>query len=153
MTTTEAIRALNEQGMSYEIIPHEHTERARDEAAALGVEAAAVGKTIVLTTDEGYVRAVLPASERLDLHKLGDLFGHDIRLATEAELVGAYPAFELGAVPPIGGPAGDRVVVDTHTADREWVLVEDGSHDRSVRIRTEALIAATSATVAEICHD
>jgi Ala-tRNA(Pro) deacylase len=155
MTVAEAIRTLNEKGFSYELIPHAHTERAADEAEALGVEPEAVAKTVVLTGTEGYVRAVLPASERLDLHRLRRHLreGKALRLATEAELVYAYPAFELGAVPPFGGPAGDRVVVDTHVADRDWTIVEDGSHDRSVRVRTSDLIAATGAAVAEICHD
>jgi Ala-tRNA(Pro) deacylase len=155
MTTAEAIRTLNERGFSYELMPHAHTERAADEAAALGVEPEAVAKTIVLTSSLGYVRAVLPAPERLDLHKLRAHLGEgkELRLATESELVYAYPGFELGAVPPFGGPAGDRVVVDTHIADRAWVIVEDGTHDRSVRLKTGDLLRATRATVGEICCD
>ena len=153
MTTLEAIRTLKEDGIDYELMPHGHTERATDEARALGVEPGAVAKTVVLSGSEGYVRAVLPASERLDLHRVRDLLGEDkkLRLATEAELVRAYPSFELGAVPPFGGPSGDRVVVDTHVADLAWVIVEDGTHDGSVRLRTTDLILLTEPVVAEIC--
>jgi hypothetical protein len=50
------------------------------------------------------------------------LLGNDktTRLATEEELAGADPMFELGAVPPFGGPAGDRIIAD-RPARREGV--------------------------------
>ena len=85
-----------------------------------------MAKTIVLTSAEGHVRAVLPASERLDLHKLRQHpnGGSEIRLATEAELIRAYPTLELGAVPPFGGPPGDVVVVDWRVIDWDWVIVD-----------------------------
>jgi prolyl-tRNA editing enzyme YbaK/EbsC (Cys-tRNA(Pro) deacylase) len=38
--------------------------------------------------------------------------------------------FELGAVPPFGGPAGDRTVVDRRLAEQESVLIEAGSDAR-----------------------
>ena len=96
--------------VDYELIAHRHTERASDEANATGTPAEEVGKTIILVGEHGFVRAVIPACERLDLHKLRPLpgCGHGLRLATEEELSGAYPMFELGAVPPFGGPSGTR---------------------------------------------
>jgi len=154
-TGAGTIDALTETGMSFEVIRHAHTERASDEAVAIGVEQSDVGKTIVLTSPRGYVRAVLPASKRLDLHKLRRHLngGNEIRLATEAELVGAYPTFELGAVSPFGGPPADLVVVDRHVADRDWVIVEAGTHEASVRIRTSDLVSTVGADVVDICCD
>src|SRR5207302_1361414 len=71
-----------------------------------------VAKTLILTTPFGFVRAVLPASDRLDLEKARQTLNtSEVELATEETLVGAYPEFELGAVPPMGG-AYDRVLVD-----------------------------------------
>ena len=66
-------RAFAEGGAAYELLPHEHTERAADEAAALGLPPDEVAKTLVVTTPEGNVRAVLPASERIDLRKIAGL--------------------------------------------------------------------------------
>ena len=118
-----------------------------DEARALHASADRVGKTIVVHTAEGMVRVVIPASERLSLPKLRDAIGIDeIRLATEEELADAYPAFELGAVPPFGGPEGDRVVVDRRIADLETVIVEAGSHSDSLRLATADLVRITGAT-------
>lgn len=153
--THAAIQTLDDSGLSYELIPHSHTERATDEARALGVEPDDVGKTIVLCSGQGFVRTVLPASERIDLHKVRKHLrgGKEIRLATEAELARAYPDLELGAVPPFGGPPGDTVIVDTRVAEHESIIVEAGTHEASVRMKTADLVAVTGAATADICLD
>lgn len=152
----ELTTVLDNAGVGYELLPHAHTERAADEAAALGVEPAEVGKTLVLTTPAGYVRVVLPASKRLDFRKVGDLLGTGkkrIHLSPEDDLARDYPEFELGAVPPLGGGQGDRVVIDTRLAERESIVVEAGSHDESVRLPTADLVRLAQAEVADICQD
>ena len=99
---TEVIDELDRKGLHYEVLAHSPTQTARQEARATGVPNRQVAKTIVLAVDDGYARAVLPASERLDLEKARVALSVDgsLRLATETELGLAYPAFELGAVPP-----------------------------------------------------
>jgi hypothetical protein len=61
VATEDLTRLLDEAGVRYELLPHARTESALAEAEALGVAAAGVAKTLVVTTPEGYVRAVLPA--------------------------------------------------------------------------------------------
>jgi len=73
--TEELTSVLDEAGASYELLPHAHTEAATAEADALGAPADDVAKTLVVTTPEGYVRAVVPASCRLDVSKLRELRG------------------------------------------------------------------------------
>jgi len=155
MTTLYVTRKLAREHVDYEVIRHRPTQSATDEAAAIGVPVDEVAKTLVLTTDEGYVRVVLPASERLDLRKAREVLGgrKEIRLATEAELAAAYPMFELGAVPPLGGRADDRTIVDRRLAARTSVVLEAGSHEESVRIGTSDLIALARAEVADLCKD
>lgn len=151
MTSTQVIDELDRDGLQYELIAHPRTMTARAEANVIGIAAHEVAKTVVLATSTGYVRAVVPASERLDLHKARDLLDdRECRLATEEELGAAYPAFELGAVPPFGGPAGDRVIVDRRLAELDAVVLEAGSHDQSVRLRTSDLLARSGAEVADI---
>lgn len=155
MITEDLADELSKEQIAYELVAHRHTEHARDEAAALGVAQEEVGKTLILTSGSGYIRAVIPASERLDLHKVREhvASGGETHLATERELVGAYPGFELGAVPPFGGPPGDRVLVDRHIAALGSVIVEAGTHEESLRMRTADLLALTKAEVADFCLD
>jgi Ala-tRNA(Pro) deacylase len=146
---------LDRQRIPYELLPHRHTESAGAEAAALGVDPHEVAKTVVLCTARGHVRAVIAACDRLDVRKLRDVLRVDDvpQLAAEAELAAAYPSFELGAVPPIGGPAGDRVVVDRRLAERDSVILEAGSHDQSVRLGTTRMLVLAHATIGDLCHD
>lgn len=150
---TVLTRVLDLAHADYELIEHPRTETATAEANALGVSSDEVAKTVVLATPVGHVRAVLPASERLDLHRVRELLGEGkaVQLASEKELAQAYPMFELGAVPPLGGPS-DPVLVDRRTAERESVIVEAGTHRESMLLKTADLIALTDAKVAEICE-
>jgi Cys-tRNA(Pro) deacylase len=146
---------LEEAGVDYDVLEHEHTERAADEAAALGVAPEEVAKTLVLATPTGNVRAVVPASERLDLGKVADLLEaphKQVNLATEDDMKRDYPDFELGTVPPFGGKS-DPVIVDTRVADRDAVVLEAASHDRSVRLKSADLVRITGAQVADIARE
>lgn len=156
MATEPLTAVLDRAGITYEVLPHAHTERAADEAQALGIAATMVAKTLIVTSPEGNVRAVLPASERIDLRKLGELEGEskkNVHLASEETLRRDYPEFELGAVPPVGGAHGDRVVVDQRLAELDTIVLEAGSHDESIRLPTNELIRLTQAQVADICAE
>jgi Ala-tRNA(Pro) deacylase len=148
--------ALDDADVRFELLPHPRTERALAEARALSVPTGEVAKTLVLRTPEGFVRAVLPASERLDLPKVRTVVGGGKRthLATEEDLGREYSEFELGAVPPFGGTRKDPILLDVRLAERESVVVEAGVHDASVRLLTSDLLrVAGEARVADICHE
>ena len=65
MAAPALTEALDAAGVRYDVIPHEHTESAADEAHALGLPLDGVAKTLVIETAQGNVRALLPASERI----------------------------------------------------------------------------------------
>ncbi|RDI74236.1 hypothetical protein Gocc_1812 [Gaiella occulta] len=154
MKVAPLIDVLDREGVAYELLEHARTERAVAEAEALGLPPHEVAKTLVVATPEGNARVVLPASERLDMHKLRDVVGggKETRLLAEEDLVRAYPEFELGAVPPVGGPR-ERVILDRRLATRDTLVIEAGAHDRSVRLRPQALIVAAGALVEDVCCD
>jgi Ala-tRNA(Pro) deacylase len=148
-------RLLEEAGIDFDVLEHAHTERAVDEAAALGIGPEEVAKTLVLVAPGENVRAVLAASERIDLHKVAavlGLSGKKVHLASEDDLARSYPDFELGAVPPLGGRE-DRVIVDERLAGRDSVVLEAGAHDRSVRLKAVDLVRLSQAQVADICKE
>ena len=156
MTAPALTKTLDDAGVHYDVIPHEHTESAAAEARALGLPLDGVAKTLVVETPQGNVRAVLPASERISTAKLAVVLGErrkSIHLVPEETLRSEYPEFEFGAVPPIGGAHRDRVIVDTHVTDHDSIVLEAGSHDESIRIATEDLIRLADAKIAEICDD
>ena len=151
----DVVDFLEEAGIDFDVLEHPHTVRAVDEAAALGVRAEEVAKTLVVIAPSGNVRAVLAASERIDLHKVATVLavgGKKVHLASEDDLARDYPEFDLGAVPPFGGRE-DQVLVDERLAGRDSVVVEAGSHDRSVRLKPADLLRLTGAEVVDIRRD
>jgi Ala-tRNA(Pro) deacylase len=146
------VALLQEHGLEFELLPHRRTTSATREARVLGVVEQVVAKTVVARDEEGrHIRAVVPASERLDLAKLAEaVHARAVHLLTEAELVADYPQFELGAVPPFGGPGGDPVIVDRRLAGADRVVLEAGVHDVSLRVAAKDLVTACEAVVADI---
>lgn len=151
-TTAHLVELLRAAGAEFELLPHRRTTRAAGEAHALGVEPDDVAKTVIARAEDGRcVRAVVPASNRLDLERLAAATGtRTMELLAETDLVSAYPQFELGAVPPFGGPEGDRVVVDKRLASRERVVLDAGVHDTSLRLRVDDLVTVSGAELADI---
>ncbi|MGE5274301.1 MAG: aminoacyl-tRNA deacylase [Verrucomicrobiota bacterium] len=155
MIAEQVAEVLESAGVEFEALAHRRTETAGEEARSLGIAPDAVAKTVVLGTPEGHVRAVLLASERLDLRKVRTVLGltaKEVSLLGEEELAQHYPEFELGAVPPFGGRA-DRVLVDRRVVDHERVVLEAGTHDTSLRLRTSDLLNLTGAQVLDLCQD
>jgi Ala-tRNA(Pro) deacylase len=156
VATEDLTGALDRAGVDYELLPHAHTESAAAEAEALGLSAADVAKTLVVTTPDGYARAVIPADCRIDTHKLRDLLGagkKKVHLATEDDLRRDFPDFDLGAVPPLGGARHEPVLVDRRVAERDAIVLEAGSHEQSIRLKPADLVRAADAQVADICQD
>jgi Ala-tRNA(Pro) deacylase len=152
--TTEHHQELERAGIDFDLIEHPRTETAGDEARAIGVPPDEVAKTIVLASGDRFVRAVIPASTRLDLHKVRELLDDNrARLASEEELVLAYPMYEVGAVPPFGVPAGDRVLLDRRLAQLDSVVLEAGSHSKSVRLKTTDVLNLSVAEVEDIASE
>ena len=145
MATSDLTSALDEAGVSYELLPHAHTESAHAEAESLGVSPDDVAKTLIVKLPEGYLRAVLPASARIDLRKVRELHGggrHTVHLATEEDLRRDYPEFELGAVPPVGGRS-DPVVVDPKVAVRTSIRVQRALECRPHSVGIGRVLAAS----------
>ena len=155
MALTDVTSVLDEAGVGYKLLPHAHTETAAAQAVTLGLPPSQVAKTLVVRTPSGYLRALLPASERLDLRKVRDLLAdrEHSHLASEEHLARDYPEFELGAVPPLGGARRDPVLVDRRLSQLDSLVVEAGSHEQSLRIQTADLMRLTEAQVADICQD
>ncbi len=138
---------LEQQGSTFEVIPHRQAYTSVDEARALGVDAGEVLKTLAVRTTSGYALMVLPASTRLDLHLVREALGdHRARLATEDELGRDFPGYELGALPPLGALLGAAVYVDPEVLRHDTVAFAAGTQTESVKIRTEDLFGGGQVT-------
>lgn len=114
---------LKDRHVPFEVLPHRRAVSSNQEARVLGVDADTVVKTVVVVTADGHWLAAIPASCRLDLRLVRDALGDDsVRLASEGELLVAFPRYELGALPPLGGLLGVPVLVDPRVLRHETVV-------------------------------
>ena len=145
---------LEREDIPYEVVEHERTQTAVAEARAAGVPAADVAKTIVLRDDEGLRLAVIPASERLDMHKLNQaLASRGLRLLTEREIAKEFDEFEVGAVPPFGSMFDALELVDARLLEHDRILCGGGDHEHAVLVDPRDVVRAGEARVADICKD
>lgn len=142
---------LERLGMRFEVLPHQRAMTAADEARALALEPDEVLKVLVLDIDTGHALAVLPASRRLDLDLVRDALGDRYaKLASEDEIEGAFPEFELGAVPVLPSLLHVPVVVDPSVFRHRRVTFAAGVQRESVRVEAEPLLHGATVTVAPI---
>ncbi len=140
---------LHERGVPFDVCIHPRTFTSIAEARALGVEADEVLKTLVVDTSRGHAVLVLPASRRIDMHRVREALGdRHAKLATEEEIARDYPEFELGAIPPLGSLLNQPTFVDATVLDHETVVFAAGVQTESLKVRTEDLFRGEDARAA-----
>lgn len=146
---------LDAAGVPYQVMEHEPTMSATAEAAQTQRPASEVAKTVVLQDGDNYVLAVVPASERIDLHKVREILGASktLRLATEAEIARDFPTLEVGAAPPFGPMTPRAEVIDHRVLQSDRVVCAGGDHTHSVVLDPRDVVRITGAKTADICED
>ncbi len=133
---------LKSLGVQYELIPHRHSQSALQSAVSAGVPARQTAKAVVLEDHEGRrVLAVVPAANRVLLHKLGEQLGRELHLIPESRLRNAFDDCELGAVPAVGDPYQVQAVYDEQLGEESDIYLEAGDHENLIRINKEAFMA------------
>jgi Ala-tRNA(Pro) deacylase len=149
-------RFLEEAGVEHELIAHEPTYSSIDEAEAVHDDPRHGAKTLALHDRDGWRIAVLPANHRLDLDRARRLLGatSHLRLATEQEMAEAFPAFDVGAMPPVGPMLPLPEVIDVRLLYRDHVVCPGGDHSHAIRIDPRDLVRLAEPRVGDICeHD
>jgi Ala-tRNA(Pro) deacylase len=145
---------LEREGVRYEVVEHKRTHTAAAEARAAGMPPTDVAKTVVLRDEEGLRLAVVPSSDRLDMHKVKlELGSKGLRLVSEREMADEFDEFEVGAVPPFGPMFQALELVDQRLLDHDRILCCGGDHEHGVLVDPNDMVRAARARVADICED
>jgi len=127
---------LESHKVHYEVLPHAEAHSAAEVAQAVHTPAQELAKVVMVKVEGRFVMTVLPATWKVDLHRLREVFAtNDVRLAAEDEFKGLFPDCDLGAMPPFGNLYGLAVYVDRSLAEDEQIVFEGGSHSEAVRMR------------------
>jgi Cys-tRNA(Pro)/Cys-tRNA(Cys) deacylase len=151
---TPATRALTRAGISHTVHAYVHDAAAKsygeEAAAALGVPAARVFKTLLVDVDGRLVVAVVPVAGSLDLKALAATVGS--KRATMADPATAQRAtgYVVGGISPLGQRRSLPTVIDTSALDHPTIYVSGGRRGLDVELSASDLISLTSATTAAV---
>jgi Ala-tRNA(Pro) deacylase len=145
---------LREAGIAHDVVEHQPTYSAIQEARAAREEPRHTAKTLLLHDRDGWRLAVIPANRRLDMAKARRLLGGTthLRLASEAEMREVFPAFDVGALPPVGPQLPLPEAVDVRLIYRDHVLCAGGDHEHAVRLDPRDLIRVAEPRVGDLCE-
>ena len=123
------LRQLGEAGDVRETATSAHT--AAEAAAALGVDVAAIVKSLVftVTADGGPAEPLLVLASgpnRVDLQRVGAHLGGTVGKA-DAATVKSATGYSIGGVPPLGHPAPLRTLIDSTLLDQELLWAAAGT--------------------------
>jgi len=141
---------LDREHVHYDVLPHSQTFRTVAVAQLLHASEQEMAKVVIVKVKEQFVTTVLPATTKVDLHRLRTLFRtHRVRLATEDEIAQLFPDCEVGAMPPLGTLYGLPVYVDRSLTADEKIIFEGGTHSEAIRMRYWDFAALVFPVVAE----
>lgn len=153
-TGTPATALLSKQKIAFTLHPYNHDPRAEaygdEAAAALGVDATRIFKTLIALVDGKLVCGVVPVAARLDVKALAAAIGG--KRATMAEPAAAARAtgYVVGGISPIGQKSRLPVVVDASAEQFATVFVSAGKRGLQVELAPRDLAAAANARFAPI---
>jgi len=123
------------KGIPCEVIEHEQSGCTSEAAAkALGVDVAAVIKTLVLETDHGFAVAIIAGNERLDFKAVAKQLGcRNVRLASPAQ-VREFSGYDVGGVPPIVFEGKCAVLISRRALTEKVVIGAAGDEFHGLKL-------------------
>jgi Ala-tRNA(Pro) deacylase len=134
---------LETRKIPYRSDTHPEAFTAQQVAQASHVPGRAFAKSVLLSVDGKIYMAVLPATERVDLGRVGRcLAARKVRMAAEADFAPIFPDCDLGAMPIFGSLYGVPVIVSQELLEGEQIAFTAGTHRDVVRMRTKDYLEA-----------
>ncbi len=132
---------LQKHDVSYQVISHRPSETAIQSSHLAHVSARQLAKAVVLEqrNRQGFVMAVIPACNKLNLNWLNETLATKHHLLEENRLASIFIDCELGAVPPIGTLYHMRTVWDSALKTGGDLYLEAGDHRHLLRVASEDL--------------
>jgi Ala-tRNA(Pro) deacylase len=126
---------LDEHQVKYVVISHSRAFTTQEVAAATHIPGKELAKSVIVEIDGEMAMAVLPGSQKVDVHLLRDAAGaKEVTLAREAAFKDRFPECDLGAMPPFGNLYGMPVYVADSLAEDEEIAFNAGSHTELVKM-------------------
>ncbi|MCS6839587.1 MAG: YbaK/EbsC family protein [Roseiflexus sp.] len=155
MTCLERLSAyLRDNCVSYTTHHHPTAYTASAVAAYEHAPPHTFAKVVMAFIDGALAMLVVPADTRADLARLAEIIGaREIRLADEREFAPAFPDCEPGAMPPFGNLYNIPVYLDRDLAECETIMVQAGTHQDAISMRSADFIRLVHPFIAPFERD
>lgn len=151
---TPATALLARERVAFTLHPYRHDPRAdgygEEAAAALGVPAQRIFKTLVVAVDGRLACAVVPVSGRLDLKAFAAALGGKRAELAEPGAAARATGYVLGGISPLAQRGRLPVVVDASAARFGSVFVSAGKRGLQVELAPADLVRLAAADSAAI---
>lgn len=151
---TPATAALEQAGVTHRLHGYHHDQRAEsfglEAAAALGVDASRVFKTLLVDTGNGLAVGVVPVTGSLDLKSLATALGVKKLSMADPTSAERSSGMVVGGISPVGQKKPLPTVLDTSMKRHKTVLVSGGRRGLDVELSPVDLARLTNATFASI---
>jgi Cys-tRNA(Pro)/Cys-tRNA(Cys) deacylase len=148
---TPAVAAVQSAGIAHRVHEYVHDPDASsyglEAAERLGVEAARVFKTLVVTVEGASLTAIVPVERELDLRALGKRAA--LATPTDAERLTGYVT---GGISPVGQRRSLPTVLDDSALAFETIFVSAGRRGLELELAPADLLALTGGRAAAIAR-
>jgi len=159
---TRAIDVVRRAGVPHAVHEYAHDARASlreggrgyalEAVEALGIDAARVFKTIVVSVDGRLALAIVPADAEVDLKAMADaLGGRRASIATPAEAEKAT-GYVLGGISPLGTRRALPIVLDASAAAFPTIHVSAGRRGLEIELAAADLVALVMGSMAPVAR-
>ena len=125
---------LAANGVAYDLLPHTHSSSSMNSAQSAKISGQNLAKSVILEDDNGYLMAVIPATEHVQFRKVNHALNRHLVMATESELSSLFSDCELGAIPAVGSAYSMESIVDDKLFDCSDIYFESGNHEDLVHV-------------------
>jgi Cys-tRNA(Pro)/Cys-tRNA(Cys) deacylase len=154
VSPTPAVAALQEAGVPHRVLRYEHDRESEsfgaEVVAALGLDPAAVLKTLVARVDDAVVVALVPVTGRLDLKALARATGGRRAVMADPAQAERATGYVVGGISPLGHRRRLPVVIDVGITVLDEVFVSGGRRGLEVGLAPDDLLRLCRATTAPI---
>jgi len=131
---------LNDENIKYELFEHKPVYTSEAAARVRGTDLASGAKALVMKADKKPILVVLPGDKKVDMKKFKKEFNFsDVAMVTKDEVI-KLTEIEVGAVPPFGNLMGLPSYYDKSIGEKEKVVFNAGTHDKSIEMKGSDLI-------------
>ncbi|MGO3886269.1 MAG: Cys-tRNA(Pro) deacylase [Mycetocola sp.] len=152
---TPALTVLTAAGAPHTVHTYQHDPGSdlsygAEAAAALGVDAARVFKTLIVSVDNRLVVGVVPVTGSLDLKAIAQAVGGKKAEMAATDRATRSSGYVLGGISPLGQRTPLPTVLDASAMAHPSIFVSAGRRGSDVELTADTLITLTGALTAPI---